>query len=345
MRQTLTAIAIGTLSFPLSPAAFAADEDAETFVSSLNERHDDTLESGIFMSAPETEETTEKNVVVARHMLTRETVSPVSPITTVDIERRSDDAIRRIARLATISGGVERARVPVTGIGFVRDGAPGVAPEFPAITSPRTITIMDFAGSLALDKFQAAVSYAKGDGHEVASIRGLDTGIVYGALSPSGSSGIAGVTEGDGSMAYNFESYSLGANYRLLDTDPFGHMALQAYIEGTWVHNKAKYTGTFGSQVDLGGFIATLAQTRDQKVSEDQFELGLRFSTEFGGNSVRPFVMAYAAGITATARFTRWSTTRIISQVRRTTISPSRSGKATTKSPSTARSAQELPCR
>src|SRR5690606_38509759 len=82
--------------------------------------------------------------------------------------------------------------VPASGIGFRRAGAPGEAPEtFAGVTDDR-IPTWTAGAEISLSGFFLDLFYGEGDGEgsfDILNESGVDSGLVYGDLSPSGSSG------------------------------------------------------------------------------------------------------------------------------------------------------------
>ncbi len=194
----------------------------------------------------------------------------------------------RVLRVVAQFGGQD---VPLTGIGFQRAGPPGTAPESFATQTPDNVDYLGLAAEVRFDGFTLDTFYREGDASASSSIAaggGVDAGIVYGALSPGGSSGIATPFGLDSEVEVEAQSYGIGASYDLYSaegsrrTDTFqadsirNRMLLQrAGVKAGYQHTDRDYSGTASGSGTQGGFTFDFGQMRDQQISEDQFHLGV----------------------------------------------------------------------
>lgn len=199
----------------------------------------------------------------------------------------------RVLRAVAEFGGLD---VPATGIGFQRGGLPGTVPETFAAQTPGNVDYLGLAAEVRFDRFALDAFYREGDASAASSIAtgsGVDAGLVYGELSPGGSSGIATPFGLDSEVEVEAQSYGIGASYDFYSaeenhrTDTFkadsirNRMLLQkAGVTAGFQHSERNYSGTASGSGTQGGFTFDFGQTRDQKISEDQFHLGVE--AEFG---------------------------------------------------------------
>lgn len=195
-------------------------------------------------------------------------------------------------RFRYIDIGVEIGEVDefAMGMGFAREGAPGTAPETFATQTPDTIDYLGLRGKAKFDRVGVDIFYREGDASASSSIAagsGVDAGLVYGELSPGGSSGIATPFGLDSEVEVETQSYGFGGSYDFYSaegnrrTDTFqadsmrNRMLLQrAGATAGYQHTDRDYSGTASGSGTQGGFMFEFGQTRDQEISEDQFHLG-----------------------------------------------------------------------
>lgn len=175
---------------------------------------------------------------------------------------------------------------PPIGIGFRRDGAPGSAPEEYADTiniAPR----VGFGIVAGYGNAQLNFDYATSDRAATFAIPDtVDSGPVYGDLSPGGSSGIATPFGAEGEVARDDLTWAIGFGYQFEfaggGVEPSGSRAsVEPFVEFT--HHRTEFDGLIRGSGSRGGFLFEYEQQREQKVSEDHYELGARvnFSDEF----------------------------------------------------------------
>lgn len=178
-----------------------------------------------------------------------------------------------------------QAEVPATGIGFRRDGAPGEAPEtFAGMTDDR-IPFWSAGGEISLSGFFLDLFYGEGDGagsFDIPNESGVDSGVVYGDLSPSGSSGIATPFGLTGMTWVDFRRYGLRGEV------PLGF--LQSHPKD--VFRPTVYAGYTRYDLDYRGLaeyvggappaVFEFSQERTQEIGESYLDLGL------GGRVIAP---------------------------------------------------------
>ncbi len=199
-----------------------------------------------------------------------------------------------------LSGAIGYGEVdlPGTGIGFRRDGPIGTAPEEFAVESKDRVSIFEVSGDVRFrGGYFATGSYSQGDSRAYAEVpSGTDSGIVYGELSPGGSSGIAAAGGLSAAIEEDYESFGFGIGYDLdlwrdllgiCIADPQGarercgpsaggsfSFKAAPYIEYSHVTRKllseAQYAGAGG-----GSFVVDFSQTRDQHLRDTYLEAGI----------------------------------------------------------------------
>ena len=171
-------------------------------------------------------------------------------------------------------GNYLRVDTPETGIGFFRNGAAGSVPEVFAVTGPRRV---DHYGGTALVSFPVggitpliSFHYSEGDGGPVSfsipAAAGTASGVVYGQLSPSGSSGIATAQGLSGSADVRSRLIALGIDVPLSQSE-----SSAIGIAATFRNWKRTYGGI--ANFNSGG--NSFSQTRNQQLDETQIGLGL----------------------------------------------------------------------
>ncbi|MGP1354520.1 MAG: hypothetical protein ACTS1Z_14485 [Parasphingopyxis sp.] len=173
-------------------------------------------------------------------------------------------------------GWVGESGVPQTGIGFRREGAPGQAPEgFGAAID--SVLRFRAQGRVRSDGLEVFFGYSDGDGETSALIPGgggIDSGTVYGDLSPGGSSGIATPFGLDAQTRVEVTEWSVGGAVRVYQWNS-GSVAGQVWGRGSYTHSDRNYFGQANGSGTQNGFTFEFGQTREQFVDEDFFELGV----------------------------------------------------------------------
>src|SRR5690606_3113101 len=169
-----------------------------------------------------------------------------------------------------------------TGIGFRREGAYGEAPDSFAVQTPNRVNVGDVYGSgfFHIPGTDTVIrswgGYREGDGgadFEIPRESGIDSGVVYGGLSPSGSSGIATPFGLSGEITVDYSSWNLGGSYRVAGSEMTG-FAVDGYLR--YRRFESDYSGTASYTGAVGENQYTFSQTREQSLNEDHVELGLR---------------------------------------------------------------------
>lgn len=206
----------------------------------------------------------------------------------------------QLAFEARVDAFVERYDESSTGIGFQRDGAPGSAEEYFAAETPAEITRYGVGADFTVDDFRFWGSYAGGESYATATIPNtFDSGIVYGELSPGGSSGIAAPFGLDARIEEEQLTWAIGFGYQFDfagGVDPGGLTASATpYVEFSRttreIRASASASGTFGG----GGFVYDFSQTRDQYLRDDRYEAGIKIDLSWQTES------GFSFGIDGTA--------------------------------------------
>ena len=176
-----------------------------------------------------------------------------------------------------------------TGIGFQREGPPGNAPErFAAEFSERVESSgAEFGGFFYIpgtDTMLRVGGYVRtGDvrtDFDIPGNVGIDSGIVYGSLSPGGSSGIATPFGLTGWTEFELDAWSISLTKSLVssprtsktfDIPPPQSAGLSLALYGTFDSWTRDYRAM--AEYSAGGF--TFSQQRDQQVDDSFYELGL----------------------------------------------------------------------
>ncbi|MGP1352530.1 MAG: hypothetical protein ACTS1Z_04345 [Parasphingopyxis sp.] len=158
------------------------------------------------------------------------------------------------------------------GIGFRRDGLIGAAPEEFAQGAPEGFWF--FGGEVSIETVFGALfgSYHEGDAARAFDIPAgaADTGIVYGDLSPGGSSGIATPFGVSGDIAVEFSEFEIGGEIDLFDNrKPGGGFAIG--IGFSYTASERSYAGLAGGSGSVGGPVLQFSQERMQEIEEDYF--------------------------------------------------------------------------
>jgi hypothetical protein len=179
--------------------------------------------------------------------------------------------------------------LPIIGIGFQRDGPQGMAPERPAGATNRRISTRGGRASVEIGSLRAALAYAQGNGRTTFDIPGggdlfdtsqFNTGIVYGALSPGGNSGVVTPFGVDGTTEVDLERVVVRVDATLVEDVPdpskdgleysFG---LRAY--GEMETRGSEYRGAAVGAANLQGFLFEFSQMREQSLSDRFLGAGL----------------------------------------------------------------------
>jgi hypothetical protein len=168
------------------------------------------------------------------------------------------------------------ADVPSTGIGFRRDGAAGEAPETFAVTTDGNIPMYSGGVAIGLSGFFLDLFYGEGDAQDEFQIpneSGVDSGVVYGDLSPSGSSGIATPFGLTGWASIDVAEYGIRGKIPL----GFGHPkdVFRPFAYGGYTRYERDYIGFADYTGTSGEFTFEFSQDRRQELNESYFDLGL----------------------------------------------------------------------
>lgn len=164
--------------------------------------------------------------------------------------------------------------VPASGIGFRRAGAPGEAPETFAGTTDDRIPSWTAGAEVSLSGFFLDLFYGEGDssgGFDIANESGVDSGVVYGDLSPSGSSGIATPFGLTGMTWVDFSRYGLRGEVPLGFLQPHPKDVFRPTVYAGYTRYDLDYRGLAGFSDALFDF----SQDRTQEIGESYFDLGL----------------------------------------------------------------------
>lgn len=202
----------------------------------------------------------------------------------------------------TLSGGRGQVRVPATGIGFRSEGAgtERFAGESP-VKLDTTHIQLDFRMPDSSWNYFGFYRYEWGDGQAsfaTPANSGIDSGFVYGALSPSGSSGLnlgdiaglSGVIDTD----YRTHMLKLGAEPVQKDTG----WSVELFAQAFWADRSLNAT----AQTDAYG--SNFSQTRWQSLSDDYYGLGagVRYREPFTHTGDLGFAAGVSGGV-----YGRWS--------------------------------------
>lgn len=225
-----------------------------------------------------------------RQRLTNLEARPCPPSGTEPTSAFRPQSVLRPKRLAAIGIGMGQSDTPPTGIGFRREGAPGEAPEEFAVTTPAHVDSTGVHVSATFVEAMIEAHYTEGNGSSTFDIpgdAGIDSGVVYGGLSPSGSSGIATPFGLSGEVSTHFSEWHFGGGYRLLGGGDAGGsrstdveraaFELNA-IFGYWLR-EGQYRGSasYSGAIDDDPYTVdySFSQMREQSLDEDIYEVGL----------------------------------------------------------------------
>ncbi|MCS6627596.1 hypothetical protein N0B44_32305 [Roseibacterium beibuensis] len=175
--------------------------------------------------------------------------------------------------------------VPDTGIGFQRTGSGGerFAGMGPGRVPIRSLAIQFYPYQWNRWTLATGLSYGTGDEQTSGQIPGggtIDTGFVYGGLSPDGSSGLfIGNRTLDWRQGTDVRLINLKAKAVYSTGTPFSPFLFVDFLD-----SQRTYTGWASAEV----FGSTLSQTREQKIDESMVGagIGLQFD-QILGNGVR----------------------------------------------------------
>ncbi len=194
----------------------------------------------------------------------------------------------------TIGGSVGQVHLPQAGIGFQRMGAYGEAPERFAFWTPKRLTTYGLGGSFDVGShFRVSFGYDHGkstDGFSIDPDSGIDSGIVYGGLSPSGSSGIISPFGLSGDVSTKYDHWFADATYRWVHQP-----AVDLAFYGRFSHDSTGFRESAWGSGELYGNQYDLAQTRDQSIHEDRYEAGASVTLRYRPmNLVVPYARFFA---------------------------------------------------
>ncbi len=173
-----------------------------------------------------------------------------------------------------------------TGTGFRRDGPPGSSPEDFAVITEDTLEMLKIEAGVEVGNVRLEGSFSEGEASSIFVIdggEGIDSGIVYGALSPGGSSGIATGFGSRGEIREQVDEFSATFLYKVYGDPDSGSATpneqFQAWLFGRFTHRERAIDSTVWSEFEMSDFPFEFMQIREQNLSEDHFEAGLRVST------------------------------------------------------------------
>jgi len=195
--------------------------------------------------------------------------------------------------------------LPRTGIGFQRNGPLGSAPElFGGRTNNQ---VMIYGGTGILHVAGLFVGFNYFEGHEDNSFdipSGIDSGVVFGQLSPSGSSGIATNRGLLGQTRTKFNGFNISAGLPIIQKkDRFSLAGYAKYSDyNRDISGWAYYMGAAPSPSPSPSpsptptpSISFFEQHRDQSVDDSLFELGVKGKFKGSlGDKVEPFILGSA---------------------------------------------------
>lgn len=164
---------------------------------------------------------------------------------------------------------------PPNGIGFQRDGPLGSTPEEFAVTTPFNANLQGFEVNASVGRFTADFEWLEGDSFTSFVIpEGIDSGIVYGALSPEGSTGIATPFGLSGSIATDLRQWEATLGYRVIGQAP--DSPLQIFVYVGYGEQRTDVFGQANAVIDFGsGSVFEFGQVRDQRVERERYFGGL----------------------------------------------------------------------
>ncbi|WP_147414274.1 hypothetical protein [Sphingomonas gilva] len=208
---------------------------------------------------------------------------------------------------ASIGLFVGETGTPAAGIGFRRDGALGEAPDEFATTSDETVRTFGVGAALDIlvggTSVRLGASYSEGEAEgafDIPGNQGVDSGVPYGALSESGSSGIGTPFGLSGTMGVDTSLFIFDFSIPLTTSqifslpttpaeaewrDPMDDARAVLDIFGAFMARSATYRGS-AAYSGGGEFVFEFSQDRLQELDESYYALGLRgrLAVPFGGD-------------------------------------------------------------
>lgn len=186
-----------------------------------------------------------------------------------------------------INFGIGQADIPLTGIGVQRAGPPGATPEEFGGRSLGKIDFIEVGGFLDFNAagtgVRVGISYGEGDGGSsftVPSGGGIDSGIVYGAPAPSGSSGVIAPFGLSGEISSEYSELSLLISARMFSAISPPRRVHSIFSSSIFVNYTNRELLTFGDAVGSGrlsNFDFEFGQDREQRVRDNMIEAGANF--------------------------------------------------------------------
>ncbi|WP_299321744.1 hypothetical protein [Parasphingopyxis sp.] len=183
----------------------------------------------------------------------------------------------------SIGFGLGEVEHPSTGIGFQRDGAPGTAPERFATEGSDNFGYSQFEVSVRSPNWYADMIYGDGDSRASSSIpgnSGVDSGIVYGELSPGGSSGIATPFGLDSEIETDIETIGVRGGHTVLSEESL-NLLFRLSAEFSAMFADRDYVSMARGSGVSGGTTFSFQQDRVQDVDDFRALLGIMAQTQF----------------------------------------------------------------
>lgn len=179
--------------------------------------------------------------------------------------------------------------LPITGIGFRRDGPAGATPERLAGTTVRRVSPKGGRARLVIDPVRLGFHYAEGTGRTSYDVPGggdifdivqFNSGIVYGALSPGGNSGTVTPFGVSGTTEVDLRTFSVMVDTPLVEDVPDPSkdgltysFTLRAY--GEVERRDIDYQSTAAGAGTVRGFLLEFSQLRNQALRDTFTGAGL----------------------------------------------------------------------
>ncbi|MEM8695744.1 MAG: hypothetical protein AAGE05_06945 [Pseudomonadota bacterium] len=173
--------------------------------------------------------------------------------------------------------------VPSTGIGFQRDGAPGTAPERFATEGSDNFGYSQFEVSVRSPNWYADILYGDGDSRASSSIPGnsdVDSGIVYGELSPGGRSGSATPFGLDSEIETDIETIGVRGGHTVFSEENLS-LIFRLSAEFSAMFADRDYVSMAQGSGVSGGTTFSFRQDRAQDVDDFRVLLGIMAQTQF----------------------------------------------------------------
>jgi hypothetical protein len=175
-------------------------------------------------------------------------------------------------------GGVGETDLPTTGIGFQRpSGQPERFAEETAGTFDTRRIGVEWLGPVGGNPIGLGLEYGQGDARtagEVPAGTGIETGIVYGALSPAGSSGI---NVGDRGSQNTTDSEFDYWHFKLKSFLPMGGPRFRPFVYANYLRVETRHDMSYHYEGTGGGFVFKVEQDRMQTLEESYFGGGVGF--------------------------------------------------------------------